>query len=499
MTVAVALPAVAALLCLALGRVVPARILCAAGASAAMIATVLVLVAGGDVLLAVVLLVCALCAAGLAVRLRNVEEPRAAAVCGLLFGQTAAVALAISAPAAGLAAISLGVATLLGWLACRAAGGTVRLPLLLGGTVLLVGPLAVPTAQAELVALVALAVLLVLAADPLGAESLTPDVAALVGGWVAAGGAQVAALVLAVRSDAMRAAAQSGVWRAVLVGVAVLILVRATLALVRAHSQRAVVGGLWSAQLALVVASAALMIGSTEVLLAHAALTTVVLALAVSLIEESGDGFAEAGAGGHVLGGVIFLTAALAAIGAPIGAGFGARIALLSTPEARAWWQPLLLALGVLQLPAVLAACAGFWRASAAGAPPVRVDRQSAVALLACAALVLTGVWTEVLGGSPQPPGVRIVSLIGGLLPLTLVLLIGGRSARGPYQDIDAPPHGVPATEALVASLRFAPRVRPPDLTSLRARLAPLVLPTGRRYYLAFVLMAVTITVLLFL
>ena len=579
----VALPFVAALLCLALNRIVPTRALGLGVAATLVIAAAVLLfvrLRGG---LPLALPAYAWAALDdrpvyLALRFDGASWPLALLVLGGgalamwelaqavpaglhgFGGLFAALVLMVLASLAGLAnqdplllPFAWALVTLFTAMALRASGATAgsdRLPVgvlagLLGALVLLGAALALPpeeqvaTVPPAVLAGWALVGLLAIGAPPFHAslDELSPAPSALMGILLALG------LPLLGGHALMRfVAAQDGLpphWRTLLMVVGILTLLACAAGATATSSARRLIGWQFSAQMGLwlmaVGRGSAALNSAAPALLTNAVLTTLVCYLALAVLERRAgtDDLSVIGAPGPlVLPGLAFLIGAASAIGIPGTWGWWARRWLFDDVlRTVPWAVPVILAASALAALAYIAPLAAFWR-DAHSAPTGRARQErSAPAPASLIGPALAALPLLIWGAMPQlawmgwlsaaqvtlapdapaaPPALpggwtRIAYAAAAIL---LLLPIGWRRStpRCAQADPDVHAPGVLTPQALGHSLRGLAWLGSPSglferlwegLLRLSRTIQRLLTPFERRYYLAGLMIALIVVILL--
>jgi formate hydrogenlyase subunit 3/multisubunit Na+/H+ antiporter MnhD subunit len=297
---------------------------------------------------------------------------------------------------------------------------------------------------------------------------------------------------------------------------------------------RRLIGWQYSAQIGLVLISLGLHrdlppLEAPISLLINAVLTTLACFLALAVLERRAgtDDLAEIGAHGPlILPGLAFLVAAASAVGFPGTWGWWNYRELLDTAHSEGFWLlALVLAGSALRLVAYAAPLVAFWRASQS--PVARRGWPTAVALLCPAIAVLPlliwGIapqvaWNGWLVGvastlrtdiptAAAPDTLTQIAIVLGALALLALPLVGlfGRQRHIPYEQ--EPSNAALLTpEALGQSLRGLAWFANPislyqlawrALLSLSRGTARLLAMFEQRYYLAGLMIAVIVVVLL--
>ncbi|MFN8501469.1 proton-conducting transporter membrane subunit [Kouleothrix sp.] len=498
----------------------------------------------------------ALLGGGLALLVLALGLPPALRGFGGLFG---AALLALFASAVGLANQGLALlpfawalVALLSFLALRAsgalAGSDAPVVVLLAGLcsalvlqgAALLGPLepGTPVALAALLCWTLLG-LLAFGAPPFHApqQELAEAPAALAGALLPLGLPLLGGAAL-IRFMAGQSATLPGGWRLALTLLGLLALFASAAGALGTTRLRRWLAWQFSAQLGVLLicagqGGAALSVAAPALLL-NAVLSTLACFLAVALlVRHTGtDDMAESALAAPLIWpGALLLVGAASAVGLPGVWGFWPRLWLLEALQGSAPWAVApLLAGGTLLALAFVPPLAVFWRRDALVgqqlAPPAGDARLALlVAGVAGLPLILLGAapaaawrgWLEdvpaalgAAGASPSLPGLlaQLACGLAALLLLSLPLALRARGAAAPDEPAAEPSSGVVAPAGLGASLRALAALAAPNeafASAWRALvLASDALRRGlalfeQRYYLAGLLIAVIVVVLLFI
>jgi multicomponent Na+:H+ antiporter subunit A len=325
-------------------------------------------------------------------------------------------------------------------------------------------------------------------------------------------------------------------WRAGLVALGALALLASAAGGLGVTRMRQIVGWQLSAQAGALLMAAgmggAALTAAGPALLANSALTALAMFLALGALERrtgSDDLAALGGRGPFPLPGLTMLIAGASAAGFPGTLGFWGRLWLADElMRAAPWAVPPLLAGSALLAFGAIAPVAAFWRRGPAADAQEGDTSAAALAPLAAALpLLLAGVAPALLwrgwlagaqralapGGQATPPalpgsGGQIAAALAAVALVVLPLMVGRGAARLAYTDPDARADGIIPPTALGQSLRsLAWAGAPNDLIaglwsgvqSLSAAAGRALALLERRYYLAGLLIAMIVVILIFL
>lgn len=396
-----------------------------------------------------------------------------------------------------------------------------------------------PAAEMLVAGLVAASVLALLAlgAAPLhtAVSTLAEAPAALAAALVALGLPLLGGYTLIDFAIDLGPAAPSA-WRTALVAAGVLTLLVCGAGALRTTRMRQIAGWQLSAQggcllVAAGVSEASLALAA-PLLLANLALTTLAAFLALAALERragTDDLTALGESGPFLLAGLAVLIAGASAVGVPGTLGSWGKLWLVDELRRGAPWAvPLLLAGSSLLAFGYVAPVAAFWRrGSPDGGVPAEL-RSAGVLAAVPAAVLLVGalvpgpLWQQWLAGvqralapdvAPEPPRLPgLAGLLGVVLAAALLVIVplaGTRTqGRRKMADPEMGAEGVIPPAALGESLRGIAMVGAPDaallwlyelIQQLSAVLSRLLALFERRYYLAGLLIAMIVVILIFI